>query len=115
MSSDIFTVGTVITVINVAIIAVLVTNIYQSYSHAADINKARTKLDVDFYFLQVFNSMIFLVANFIALYTGVLTYLIHPYVSLDSIVWWRLADRVGMLVVAINLILIRTKYNPFGK
>lgn len=112
MGNNITTVGMVITIFNVATVAIVLWNIIYSYNKASDINKAVSVDDVKYYFRQILTSMIFLVANAIATYTGILTYLLHPYTSLDVIVWWRLADRFSMLCVAITLLWNSKKYTP---
>lgn len=113
MNSEISTIGLVITTMNIAIVVLLAKNIVKCYLWATDISKAHTKADVDFYFLLMLASMIFFVANMIAMYTGIKTYIMHPYTSLDGIVWWRLMDRTGMLATSIVLIWIRRRHNPF--
>jgi len=113
MNGNMITVGIVITTLNLIILILLTTNIIKSYLRAIDINRAISKEDLNFYFLQLLASMIFFVSNAIALYTGFITYIITKPTTMNALVYWRLADRTGMLVTAILLILIRTRYNPF--
>jgi len=115
MNNNVSTIGIIIAGMNILILILLISNIYLSYRKASDIDKAVSADDVDFYFMQMFNSMVFFVANAIATYTGIIAFIVHPYLTLDSIVMWRLADRFAMLCTAIMLILIRRKYNPFNK
>ena len=115
MNGNMLTIGVVITTLNVIILVLLTTNIIKSYVRAIDITRAVSKEDLNFYFLQLLASMIFFVANSIALYTGFITYVVTKSDTMSALVYWRLADRTGMLVTAIMLILIRTKYNPFEK
>ena len=113
MGNSITTIGIVITSFNVITVSLVLYNIVYSYNRASDISKAISPDDVKYYFRQILTSMIFLVANAIATYTGFLTYVMHPYTRLDMIVWWRLADRFSMLCVAITLVWNSRKYTPF--
>lgn len=113
MNNEISIIGLVITLLNVSILFLLSYNLVKCYLCATNIDKAQSKTDVDFYFLQMLATMIFFIANAIALYTGILSFLIKPYTQLTDIVWWRLLDRTGMLATSIVLIWQRTKYNPF--
>lgn len=106
-------IGVVLTTINGIILVLLAWNIHKCYQAATNIKKAINKRDVDFYFMQLFSSMLFFLANSIALYTGIQAYILHPYDELNAYVLWRIADRTGMLSVAITLIWNRRKYNPF--
>lgn len=112
MANNITTIGIVITVFNLTTVIIVVWNIIYAYNKASDINKAVSADDVKYYFRQILTSMIFLVANAIATYTGFLTYIMHPYTSLDMIVYWRLADRLSMLCVAVTLLWNSKKYTP---
>ena len=115
MNSNLTAVGIALTVLNVSILVLLIVNIVKSYLRAIDITRAVSKEDLNFYFLQLLASMIFFVANCIALYTGFITYVLTKPSNMNALIYWRLADRTGMLVTAILLILIRIKYNPFEK
>lgn len=115
MTNSILAIGSIIALLNLTILVLLTFNVIKCYTTAVDIEKAPTRDEVNFYFLQMFGSMVFFVANAIALYTGALTYLIHKNTNFDSVIWWQIADRTGMLVTAVLLILIRTKFNPFTK
>lgn len=113
MTNSITAIGVVITFFNAVTVGIVVWNIVYSYNKASDIHKAVSAEDVKYYFRQILTSMIFLVANAIATYTGFLTYIIHPYVSLDTIVYWRAADRFSMFCVACTLLWNSKKYTPF--
>jgi len=106
-------IGISITAINLLTLVILCTNIVKCYNRASDITKAIKKVDVDFYFLQMFISLIFFFANGIALYTGFMAYIIHPSLVMDDIVMYRFADRFGMFLVSIGMTWQRMRYNPF--
>lgn len=107
-------IGIVITFTNIGTLALLAYNFYRCYVRAIDIDKVKGKNDLDFYFMQMFITMVFFFANSMALYTGYMAYIVNPRLVLTDIINFRLADRLGMFLVAITMNWCRKKHNPFN-
>lgn len=109
------TVGIVLMLINTSILILLGYNIVKCYLKAVNITKVDKKSQLDFYFMEIFASMVFLFANIMALYTGYKSYILNPQMVMFDIVNYRIMDRVGMLIVAICMNWRRTNKNPFNE
>jgi len=114
-SHSISSIGFVITAMNAVTLGLLLTNSYLCYNKAVDISQSEHRKDVDFYFIQLVNSMIFCFATMIALYTGIQSYILNPNFVLDKIVLWRVGEAIGRLCVSVGLCWTRMNYNPFDR
>lgn len=106
--------GSVIMIVNLIIIVLLAYNSVKCYLYAIDVNKTKNEADLKLYIWVLLKSMFFLAANMLAAYTGFISFILKPNPASDPlIVTLRCADRTGMLIIAISLIMDRLRYNPF--